>query len=64
MREEIKVTVASYGNGRALSLYSHNPVTGKRKVVPPRRPTQGRRAGGGRLASRVEQRRVMRPRAG
>ncbi len=32
MSEEIKVTVTSYGNGRALSLYWRDPVTGKRKI--------------------------------
>jgi integrase len=31
--EEIKVTVASYGAGRALSLYWRDPTTGKRRVV-------------------------------
>jgi len=33
MSDEIKVTVTSYGNGRALSLYWRDPLTGKRKVI-------------------------------
>ena len=33
MPDEIKVSVNSYGPGRALSLYWRDPVTGKRKVV-------------------------------
>ncbi len=33
MNDTIKVSVNSYGAGRALSLYWRDPVTGKRKVV-------------------------------
>ncbi len=33
MGDEIRVSVASYGEGRALALYWRDPVTGKRKVV-------------------------------
>ena len=32
MSEEIKVTVTSYGNGRALTLVWVDPITGKRKT--------------------------------
>jgi integrase len=33
MSDEIKVSVNSYGAGRALSLYWRDPITGKRKIV-------------------------------
>ena len=33
MGDEIRVSVASYGEGRALSLYWRDPLTGKRRVV-------------------------------
>ena len=60
--EEIKVTVTSYGGGRALSLYWRDPLTGKRKVVSAKTtdPREAERAAAV-FASRVEQRPIRGP---